>query len=132
MILAHVLQRSLTLALIGVGILGSAAVTIGQGVLDPEAITFERIVGGGFLGLVAVLIVRWSYRMVGVAKEMFEAERQAWREDREVLRDERDQLRQELLETHALLREERNLRISLERAGITDRRSNGENTSDGD
>lgn len=136
-------ERSIATLAVGLTSFGAGLVTIAQGVLDPTAITLERIIGGGILMSVAVVIVFWSRQMgremratLTAALEktqetldqqmtILEAERTHWSVERAAIRDERDTLRQELMETHALLREERALRISLERAGIADRR-NGE------
>lgn len=115
-------DRVLVAALAGVGTLGMAVVTIAQGVLDPTALTIERFVGGGVLLVAAWFITRWAWRLVQEMRGMLDAERAAWQRDRLLLVEERDKLRKELIETHGLLRDERSLRISLERAGLIDRR----------
>lgn len=144
------IERALTGMWVGVALAGAGAVTIAQGVLDPTAVTIERILGGGVLITAAVLIVRWSRQAGADASaslqaalnatqttldqtiSILEAERQAWQTERQAVRTEREVIRRELMETRTLLIEERNLRISLERAGLVDRRTNGETPSPDD
>lgn len=144
------IDRAMAGLWVGAALTGAAAVTIAQGVLDPTAITIERIVGGGVLAGAAILIVRWSRQTGADAREglqatiestkttldqtvtILQAEREAWQTERNAIREERETLRRELMETRTHLIEERNLRISLERAGVTDRRNHDETPTSGD
>lgn len=138
------LDRAVAAAWVGMISFGAGMTTIAQGVLTPDASTVERWVGGGTLVAVAILIVHWSRQMgkdiretltTSLTKvqatldqtiEILDKERDAWGSERASLADERAQLRQELVEVYAHLKEERNLRISLERAGVTERRTDGD------
>lgn len=125
----------------------AAVIVVAQGILDPTAETWERYVGGSILVVAAVLIVRWSFRMIRTIQEVNSAERGQWAEDRTAMltqlealnqmiagervawADERraileqlDAARAHVADLSANLARERDLRVTLERAGVADRR----------
>ena len=124
-----------------------AGVVVAQGILDPAAETWERYVGGSILVVAAVLIVRWSFRMIRTIQEvnseergqwgkdreamvvqlealttMIAGERLAWADERKAILDQLDKARSHVAELSASLTRERDLRATLEKAGIADRR----------
>lgn len=127
--------------------MAAGVVVVAQGVLHPEALTWERFAGGSILIVAAVLIVRWTFKLIKEVREGAKEDRDAWAEDRRALTTqlttERQVLTQEreawtterrdilaqlessrllIAEQSAVLERERELRMSLERLGVTDRR----------
>ena len=102
-------------------LMGMAIVVVGQAVLDPFADTVQRLIGGSILLVAAVLVVRWTLHL-------WSDTRDALREDR-VAALEREQMYLEQINVlNRQLTAERQLRVSLERAGLIDRR----HTDDGE
>lgn len=94
---------------------GMGFVMLGQAVFDPFAVAAERIIGGSILIVAATLIVRWTFKL-------WTDTRDALREDREAAAERERLLIQQIAELNRQLVAERQLRISLEAAGVVDRR----------
>lgn len=128
-------------------LMAAGVVVVAQGVLDPQALTWERFAGGSVLIVAAALIVRWTFKLIREVREGAKEDREAWAADRkalsEQLTNERQVLAQEreawseerrdilaqldsarvlVAEQAAVLERERELRLSLERLGVHDRR----------
>lgn len=114
-------------------VMGMAIMTFGQAIIDPSATAVERYVGGGILLAVAVIIVRWTFNLIVIVRDNAEADRKAALEksrqdhaaalEREsMLLNQMEQMARQLAESNQALTTERSLRMSLEKAGIHDRR----------
>ncbi len=97
---------------------GAGTVVIAQAVFDNFAEPLERVIGGSVLFAAAVLIVRWTFRLLNEARESAAADRKAYLEREARLTDQ-------LAELNAQLLQERQLRMSLEAMGYENRRRNG-------
>lgn len=127
--------------------MAAGVVVVAQGVLDPQALTWERFAGGSVLILAAALIVRWTFKLIKEVREGAKEDREAWADDRKALSEQLSNERQVLTkereawaaerrdilaqlessrvliaEQSAVLERERELRMSLERLGMHDRR----------
>jgi hypothetical protein len=132
-------------------LMGAGVVVVAQGVLDPQAVTWERLVGGSVLVLAAVFIARYSLVYIREIRTGAKEDREAWAKDRGLLSGQLIQMnvllaaerdawaaeradilhqleksRDLLTDMAAQLERERDLRVSLERSGLTDRRSHDE------
>lgn len=114
-------------------IMGMALVTVGQAIIDPAASAIERYAGGSILLVAAILIVKWTFNLITVVRDNADADRKAnlerSRQDHaaslereQMLHGQVATLVEQLSELNAQLATERALRVSLERAGIQDRR----------
>lgn len=128
--------------------MGAGVVVIGQSIFDPEAVTWERVVGGSVLIFAAIFIARYSITYIREIRNGANEDRKAWADDRkalteqltaanQLLGDEREAWAKErsdileqldasrllIAELSAALEREKDLRASLERAGIADRRT---------
>ncbi len=93
------------------GAFGAGAVVVAQGVLDPMADTVERVIGGAFLLIVGTVGFRWAFQLI-----------KAVREDNHELRAQLNEVRDRLGDMTQKYESERELRMSLEEAGLVDRR----------
>ena len=121
MILSRVVPGVATASLL----IGSAIVTLAQGVFNPTAEAVERTVGGVTLVVAAYLIVRWTFRLLQEAREQAAEDRDAALKREELLLAQLATTAEQLAEVNAQLVRERELRLSLEKRGLTDRRDNG-------
>ena len=96
-------------------LVGMGAVVIAQAVIDPVATIVDRVVGGSLLLVAAILIVRWTFRMWADTRE-------ALREDRNAALEREQVYLKQINELSHQLTAERQLRIGLERSGLTERR----------
>lgn len=101
---------------------GAGAVVLGQAVFDTFADPVERIVGGSVLFGAAILIVRWTFKLLTEARAQAQA-------DREAFLQREAQLIDQIAALNAQLLTERQARMSLEAMGYEDRRKR---YSDGD
>lgn len=112
------------LSLVSVGsAVGGAVILLGQALFNPTAEGVERIVGGSLLLVAAVLVIRWTFRMLAESREIAKADREAALKREQMLISQLDQLQERLLAAYAELELERQTRLSLEQMGLTDRRT---------
>lgn len=103
-------------------IMGMALVTVGQAIIDPTATAIERYAGGGILLVAAVLIVKWTFNLITVVRDNADADRGTSLAREKMLLDQVANLVGQVSTMNAQLATERALRVSLERAGVQDRR----------
>lgn len=141
------LERFAMLLAAAATLIGVGGVVVAQGIFDPQAVTWERLVGGSVVVAAAVFIARYSLVYMREIRTAASEDRDAWMDDRrvlveqlettrQILADERDawaeerreilellnQARIQLAEATAQLQAERALRASLENMGLVDRR----------
>lgn len=96
-------------------LVGASTVMLAQATFTPNAGLAERIGGASLLLTAAVLIVRWTYRM-------WQETREAAKEDRDAALERERLLLEQITELNAQLNAERQLRLSLEQQGLSNRR----------
>lgn len=96
-------------------LVGMAGTMLAQAVFDPFAAAAERIIGGSIIMVAAILIVRWTFRLWQETRETAAADREAAMERERLYLQQISDLNNQLIA-------ERQLRISLERVGLIDRR----------
>lgn len=105
---------------------GAAFTILGQAVFDPFAGAAERLVGGSMILAAAYFIARATLRLFRESRLAAEEDRKAALAREELLVKQISQLTSQLSETNAQLAKERQLRLSLEQMGLSDRRTQEE------
>lgn len=102
--------------------IGAYLVIVGQGIFDPVATSIERYVGGSLILAAAYLIVRWTRTFLKDIQLIRQQEQTAAQEREQLLVDQLQKAYDQTAELNAQLTAERQLRLSLEQAGVVDRR----------
>lgn len=120
-----VVERVLLAVATAATLIGAAIWNLGQSVLDPSAELIERILSAGGIITAAWLVVRWSLRLISEIRETARLDREGALEREALLVKQLELTVGQLAETQGQLAAERTLRISLEHAGLPQRRENG-------
>lgn len=118
-------------------LIGASVTVLAQSLFDPTAQIAEKVVGGSILFAVGWMVVRWTFKLIGEVRAIAAEDRSAAVE-REKIAAERERLLLAQLqkqnevnaELHAQLTTERQMRVSLERAGLIEHRGSGREGTD--